>query len=170
MDSSAHNALNGCVASLRSSMQLLESSINILDSGVNDYPRLAKVLQTTRHFELVSEHDLTTAQSTLLSEIQPEVSNLLARVETYLDKLERREKSLMAKAELQEGRLAQPSRASSGSKSPARRPAAGGLGNMEEMKMQQLRQKKERLSYAVGRLELQASQRQRQLRKSMAAQ
>ena len=36
--------------------------------------------------------------------------------------------------------------------------------------MQQLRQKKERLSYAVERLELQASQRQRQLRKSMAFQ
>ncbi|KAK4495436.1 hypothetical protein PRZ48_013767 [Zasmidium cellare] len=146
-------------------MQLLESSINIVDSGVSDYPRLGKVLQTTRHFELVSEHDLTTAQSTLLSEIQPEVTNLLARVETYLDKLERREKSLIAKAELQEGRLAQPSRASQGGKSPARNAGGGGL---EELKMQQLRQKKERLSYAVGRLELQASQRQRQLRKSMA--
>lgn len=124
-----------------------------------------------QHFELVSEHDLTTAQSTLLSEIQPEVSNLLSRVETYLDKLERREKSLIAKAELQEGRLAQPSRASEGSKSPARyHSAAGGSNNLEELKLQQLRQKKERLSYAVGRLELQASQRQRQLRKSMAAQ
>lgn len=41
-------ALEGCVSSLRSSMQLLDSSINILDSGVNDFPRLAKVLQTTR--------------------------------------------------------------------------------------------------------------------------
>ena len=41
---------------------------------------------------------------------------------------------------------------------------------VEEMKMQQLRQKKERLSYAVSRLELQAGQRERQLRKSMAAQ
>lgn len=119
-----------------------------------------------QHFELVSEHDLTTAQSTLLSEIQPEVSNLLSRVETYLDKLERREKSLIAKAELQEGRLTQPSRPSQGSKSPAR--GTGGGSNLEELKMQQLRQKKERLSYAVGRLELQASQRQRQLRKSMA--
>ncbi|KAF7187595.1 DASH complex subunit SPC19 [Pseudocercospora fuligena] len=168
MDGSTQNALQGCVSSLRSSMQLLESSINIIDSGVNDYPRLAKVLQTTRHFELVSEHDLTTAQATLLSEIQPEVSNLLSRVETYLDKLERREKSLMAKAELQEGRLAQPSR--SRSKSPARKPGASGINNLDEMKLQQLRQKKERLSYAVGRLELQASQRQRQLRKSMAAQ
>ena len=39
---------------------------------------------------------------------------------------------------------------------------------MEEVKMQQLKQKKERLSYAVGRLELQAGQRERQLRKSMA--
>jgi hypothetical protein len=29
-------------------MQLLESSINILDTGVHDYPRLSKVLQTTR--------------------------------------------------------------------------------------------------------------------------
>lgn len=48
MDSSTQSALQGCVTSLRSSMQLLESSINILDSGVNDYPRLGKVLQTTR--------------------------------------------------------------------------------------------------------------------------
>lgn len=48
MDSSTQNALQGCVTSLRSSMQLLESSISVLDSGVNDYPRLAKVLQTTR--------------------------------------------------------------------------------------------------------------------------
>ena len=29
-------------------MQLLDSSINILDSGVSDFPRLATVLQTTR--------------------------------------------------------------------------------------------------------------------------
>ena len=36
------------VSSLQSSLQLLESSINTLDAGVNDFPRLAKVLQTTR--------------------------------------------------------------------------------------------------------------------------
>jgi DASH complex subunit SPC19 len=38
------------------------------------------------------------------------------------------------------------------------------------MKMQQLRQKKERLSFAIDRLQMQAQQRERQLRKSMAAQ
>lgn len=125
-----------------------------------------------QHFELVSEHDLVTAQSSLLSEIQPEVGNLLSRVETYLDKLERREQALMAKAELQEGRLSQPSRLSHGpAKSGAARPSgAPGVTAVEEMKVQQLRQKRERLSYAVSRLELQAGQRERQLRKSMATQ
>ena len=93
----------------------------------------------------------------------------------------------MAKCELQEGRLSQRGggrQSGTGAKSPGSfgggagsgGVAAGGLGGgegisrLEEVKMQQLRQKKERLSYAVGRLELQASQRERQLRKSMAAQ
>ena len=41
---------------------------------------------------------------------------------------------------------------------------------LEELKMKQMRQKKERLSYAVERLTLQAQQKERELRKSMAAQ
>jgi len=129
---------------------------------------------SAQHFELLPESSLTTAQSALASELQPEVFTLLARVETYLDKLERREQSLIAKAELQEGRL---SRTDTGRESGAGKragsgaPAGGGeLSALEQAKMQQLRQKKERLSYAVSRLELQAGQRERQLRKSMAAQ
>lgn len=42
------DSLVSSVSSLRSSLQLLDSSIDILDSGVNDFPRLTKVLQTTR--------------------------------------------------------------------------------------------------------------------------
>ena len=93
-------------------------------------------------------------------------------METYLDKLERREQSLIAKAELQQGRLEQPSRSSYGAKSPGVKLGNGGMAltQVEEIKLHQLKQKKERLSYAVSRLELQAGQRQRQLRKSMAAQ
>ena len=124
---------------------------------------------TPQHFELVSERDLVAAQSTLLGELQPEVTSLLDRVEAHLDKLERREQSLIAKAELQEGRLSRPRRSShAGAKSPSR--GAAGSAAVQEIKMQQLKQKKERLSYAVSRLELQAGQRERQLRKSMAAQ
>ncbi|KAK6430168.1 DASH complex subunit spc19 [Oleoguttula sp. CCFEE 5521] len=174
MDGASHAALQGCVASLRSSMQLLDSSINILDAGVSDYPRLSKVLQTTRHFELVSEPSLRTAQQTLLSSLEPELDNLLSRVEVHLDKLARREQSLMAKAELQEGRLSNASRPSGGRKSPAAARGSVGAGEAlteaEMRRLTQLRQKKERLSYAVGRLELQSTQRERQLRKSMAAQ
>lgn len=42
------SSLAASVASLQSSLQLLDNSITTLDSGVNDFPRLCKVLQTTR--------------------------------------------------------------------------------------------------------------------------
>ena len=97
---------------------------------------------------------------------------------TYLDKLERREQSLVAKYELQLGRL------QSDDTTPpptvrrtkfGRGTAGGAVGGdalrpLEAMKVQQLRQKKERLSFAIERLQLQAGQKQRELRKSMAAQ
>ncbi|KAI9833327.1 MAG: hypothetical protein M1819_003722 [Sarea resinae] len=182
----AASSLAGCVASLRTSNQLLDSSISILDSGVSDFPRLTKVLTTTRHFELVSEPTLQQAQSSLLSEITPEVTHLLSRVSTHLDKLERREHALMAKCELQEGRISQHSsqqqsmtrnrgKSIGGGRNTIGGAAAGaglksGAGEMEALRLRQLRQKKERLSYAVERLTLQAQQRERQLRMSMAAQ
>ncbi|KAF2460703.1 mitotic spindle biogenesis protein-like protein Spc19 [Lineolata rhizophorae] len=178
-------SLEGCVASLRSSMQLLDSSISILDSGVKDFPRLSRVLQTTRHFEIISEPELHAAQSALVSEIRPEVDALLGRVAAYLDKLERRERSLIAKYDLQAGRLSSSEeRADKGAAATAKRQSEqrmrslGGAGGapgpeknnpLAELKMKQLRQKKERLSYAVDRLTLQAQQRERQLRMSMAA-
>lgn len=119
-----------------------------------------------QHYELVSEHDLTTAQAALLGEIEPEVEQLLARVDAHLDRLARREQSLIARADLQAGRLS----SYGASASTPKKVAAKGLNAVEEIKATQLRQKKERLSYAVSRLELQANQRERQLRKSMAAQ
>ncbi|KAL1656887.1 DASH complex subunit spc19 [Didymella pomorum] len=161
------SALEGCVASLRASMQNLDSTINILDDGVSDMPRLAK------HFELISETDLQTAQGALLSEIRPEVDNLLKRVENYLDKLERREQSLIAKCDLNDGRLGRDSTGGSASR-PASRVAAGrsnarAASAQQELRFKQLKARRDRLSYAVETLELQAKQRERQLRMSMAA-
>ncbi|MCJ1291091.1 hypothetical protein MMC34_002634 [Xylographa carneopallida] len=182
--------LSGCVTSLQSSISLLGSSISILDSGVNDFPRLAKVLQTTRHFELLPESHLQAAQASLLASITPELSSLLHRVETHLDKLARREQALIAKYELQEGRLS--SNRGSGVEQSKYRSAQsrGQFGKTEgrsgddeggeeedeleqgreQLRLKQMRQKKERLSYAVERLTLQAQQKERQLRMSMAAQ
>ena len=96
--------------------------------------------------------------------------------------MSRREQGLIAKADLQEGRLSNPTQQHTGGSSSRQgsrsrqqstagaSSSAGGLSNLEQLKMSQLRQKKERLSYAVSRLELQAGQRERQLRKSMAFQ
>lgn len=126
-----------------------------------------------QHFELISESDLQTAQSALLSEIRPEVDSLLNRVENYLDKLERREQSLIAKCDLNDGRLGRDSAGGGGarpSSAAAQRSAASkSMSAQQELKFKQLKQKKDRMSYAVETLELQAKQRERQLRMSMAA-
>jgi DASH complex subunit SPC19 len=113
----------------------------------------------------------------LLSEIRPEVENLLQRVSNHLDKLERREQSLIAKCDLNEGRLSRDTSSESAFRPSSRSSQARRAGDesgkamsaLQEMKYKQLRQKKQRLSYAVDTLELQAKQRERQLRMSMAA-
>jgi len=97
-------------------------------------------------------------------------------VENYLDKLERREQSLIAKCDLNDGRLGRDSTAASGTRPNSRgaqRPpsAPGGKGTsaQQQLRLKALKAKKDRLSYAVETLEMQAKQRERQLRMSMAA-
>lgn len=130
-----------------------------------------KIANAQKHFELISESDLQTAQSALLSEIKPEVDNLLKRVENYLDKLERREQSLIAKCDLNDGRLGRDSSGGNSSRPFNGTQRVGGkpITAQQELRFKTLRAKKDRLSYAVETLELQAKQRERQLRMSMAA-
>lgn len=102
------------------------------------------------------------------------MNSLLNRVSTHLDRLERREQSLIAKCDLNEGRLSHERERAGGTPKASHSiaPAAAARSDaapVEEIKVQRLRQKKERLSYAVDRLTLQAQQRERQLRMSMAA-
>lgn len=164
--------LGPAVSSLRSSLALLDSSISILDEGVSDFPRLCKVLQTQQHFELLPEPELREAQQSLVDEIAPAISQLLSVAENYVNQLGRKEESLKARYELLEGRLNHHRRGSSfgGETRTAKTNTAQGLSlskdKMAEMK--RLQQKKERLQYAIERLELQSKQRERELRKSMA--
>jgi DASH complex subunit SPC19 len=97
--------------------------------------------------------------------------------------LARREQALIAKSELLAGRLGEETSTSSSSargsrpEADQRTPKKGKQSapvtdvelDREALKMKQLRQKKERLSFAVERLTLQAQQKERQLRMSMAA-
>ncbi|KAH8692984.1 mitotic spindle biogenesis protein Spc19 [Talaromyces proteolyticus] len=163
------DSLASSVMSLRSSLQLLDSSIDILDSGVHDFPRLTRVLQTTRHFELLPEPTLQEAQQALLDEITPSIAHLLSVASNHVERLARREDSLKAKCELQEGRMSDKRRVS-----PA--PNLGRVrtetsdASAKAIQLRRLVQKKERLKYAVDRLELQSRQKERELRKSMAFQ
>ncbi|PLB45745.1 putative mitotic spindle biogenesis protein Spc19 [Aspergillus steynii IBT 23096] len=166
-------SLAASVDSLQSSLNILDSSIDTLDAGISDFPRLSKVLQTTRHFELLPEPTLREAQQSLLDEITPSIAHLLSLASNHVEKLSRREQGLRAKCELQEGRLYSgesrqpPSRPQRSSAFGDRSKAASAAKAAE---YRRLVQKKERLQYAVERLELQGKQRERQLRKSMAIQ
>lgn len=46
--SPAPSSYGDCVASLRTSLNLLESSVDTLGNGVSDLPRLGSVLKTVR--------------------------------------------------------------------------------------------------------------------------
>ena len=166
-------SLAPAVSSLSSSLALLESSISILDEGVSDFPRLCRVLQTQQHFELLPEPTLREAQQSLSDEITPAIEQLLSTAETHVGQMARKEESLRARHELLEGRLSHSRRNSSlgTSSQPAKVTGATSTSGLSEAKMLELkriRQKKERLQYAVERLELQSKQRERELRKSMA--
>ena len=167
-------SLGPAVGSLRSSLSLLESSISILDEGVSDFPRLCKVLQMQQHFELLPEPTLREAQQSLVEEITPAINQLLSTAENYINQLGRKEESLKARSELLEGRLNSTTRNSGfgGGGQPFRsaKPtqSAAGLSDAKVMEMKRLQQKKQRLQYAIERLELQTKQRERELRKSMA--
>lgn len=168
--------LSPAVSSLASSLTLLQSSIAILDTGVADFPRLTKVLSTQKHFELLPEHQLREAQQSLVDEIAPAISQLLNTAENYVNQLARKEESLKARSELLKGRL-EVSQARTGSSVGAgsfgqERDMDGGDGKpmdpAKALEVKQLQQKKERLVYAIQRLELESKQKERELRKSMA--
>ncbi len=170
-------SLGPSVTSLRSSISLLESSINLLDTGVSDLPRLRKVLTTQQHFELLPEPTLRAAQQSILDEITPAITGLLGTAEAQVAQLGRREESLRARSELLEGRLESDRRRRNSSLggTPASTRGMQSLGggrkagnDTRALELKRLRQKKERLQYAVGRLELEGKQRERELRKSMA--
>lgn len=157
--------LGPAISSLRASLTLLDSSISILDEGVSDFPRLRKVLQTQRHFELLPETNLKAAQQSLAEEVSPAIEQLLSTAESYINQLGRKEQSLKARYELLEGRLEAGQRKEARVSNFNMRVQSAGPQALQAKKMQQ---KKDQLEFAIERLELQLKQKERDLRKSMA--
>lgn len=126
-----------CVSSLRTSLQFLVSSVETLDAGVSDFPRLINVLKTVRvrsppilflsvpchceadaslngnpslpqHYELIPQPTLAAAEASLRDEIGPSIAMLLARADAQVERQDRRIETLKARSELQHGRLTRP--------------------------------------------------------------
>ncbi|RKU40134.1 hypothetical protein DL546_001378 [Coniochaeta pulveracea] len=149
-----------CVASMRSSLSFLESSVCTLGNGVSDFPRLAKVLRPVRHYELIPQPRLQAAEASLRDEISPFVDLLLHRAERQLERQERKIETLKARYELNAGRL---SSAAGNDVAPARK-SAKKLDGEAALRAKVVRQRKEALKYSVERLEMEVAQKERDLR------
>lgn len=91
-------------------------------------------------------------------------------MESLLDRLERREQALIARCSLLEGRLSHGEDGGELGERNNNNNYNAGEEAREGLRLKQVRQKKERLVYAVERLQMQAQQKRRQLRMSIAAQ
>ncbi|KAF3314954.1 hypothetical protein TWF173_004175 [Orbilia oligospora] len=173
------NALSGCVASLTLSTETLQSTIETLSAAVEDYPRVCKILSSNRHFELISARELTTAQTLLSSTIQPETDRLLRETEKAVHKLELKERKLIADAELLETRIANTLKnKSAADTTPIKVEEDEEEEDREEIDrkedakneeiLRKLKAQRQRLAYAVERLELEKRQKEMLVKKSMS--
>ncbi|KAJ0122966.1 hypothetical protein J7T55_011427 [Diaporthe amygdali] len=162
-----------CVASLRTSLNLLESSVETLGNGVSDFPRLSSVLKTVRHYELIPQPTLAAAEASLRDEIGPFVTHLLDRADRQIDRQARRIETLKARSDLNAGRLSRgdvsppPQQPAPKRGASSRGKAAGGRKTLDGgagLKARAVRQRKEALKYSVERLELEVVQKERELR------
>ncbi|EGO51360.1 hypothetical protein NEUTE1DRAFT_17061, partial [Neurospora tetrasperma FGSC 2508] len=161
---------------LHSSLNLLSSSLSLLDSSTSDFPRLSSVLKTVRHYELIPQPTLQAAEASLRDEIGPFIELLLERVDKELERKGRRVETLKARCELNGGRLSnynreQKSGAGGGiqKKGGGTKEAGSGSGGKKlngeaALRAKVVRQRKEALKYSVERLEMEVAQKERELR------
>ncbi|KAI0376043.1 DASH complex subunit Spc19 [Hypomontagnella monticulosa] len=173
--SSGAASYGDCVAALRTSLSFLSSSVTTLGSGVSDYPRLAGVLKSVRHYELIPQPALVAAEASLRDEIGPAIETLVERAEAQVARVERRIDALKARSELQQGRLhstttsttSTTNNAGSSSNRGSKRTPASGAKLAAEAKHKA--RAREALQYSVERLELEVLQKERELRKRVDA-
>lgn len=75
----------------------LEASNTTLAQETSDLERIANVVRSKRHFDLISEREIKDAQDHLSVEILPQLKELILRAEDALQKDDRRAKMLRGK-------------------------------------------------------------------------
>lgn len=125
----------------------------------------------TKHYELLPQTTLATAEASLRSEIGPFATHLLDRADRQVERQARKIETLKARSDLNAGRLSrggpspEPTKkgrmaGSSSHSSGSRKTLDGGAG----LRARAVRQRKEALKYSVERLELEVAQKERELR------
>ncbi|KAH6605237.1 hypothetical protein Trco_006944 [Trichoderma cornu-damae] len=156
-----------CVDSLRTSLKFLEASVDTIDRGVSDLPRLVSVLKAVRHYELIPQPTLAAAEASLRDEIGPYIAFLLSRADAQVERQERRIETLKARAELQQGRLARPDEPARGGTAKSASSRSRQLRGEDKLRARIVHQRKEALRYGIERLELEVLQKERELRKRL---
>lgn len=157
MDHPHNQSLENSVASLGSTLSLLRSTNENLETGIRDFARLKTNLKTNKVFDIVTETDINNAKAEIAQETEPQIRMLLERAEVELQRLERKKRSLTSKAQLQQVRLEQHTN--------TRRPNTSDQQMAQQLeRLKELQQKKDRLQYSLSRLNLKG----RKVRMSMA--
>lgn len=68
-----------------------------MSEALSDYPRLIRVLEGSRHYDLVSDQEISEAKLEIQREIEPQITELISRVESSLTDLQGKERSMHAK-------------------------------------------------------------------------
>lgn len=78
--------LQNCLESLDHTTNVLAHTNGILSDSVSDVPRLNTVLQSRRHFDVVTESQVLEAKKQLEDEVRPHLKELLKRGEEEVER------------------------------------------------------------------------------------
>ncbi|KAK4169770.1 DASH complex subunit spc19 [Cladorrhinum sp. PSN259] len=165
----SNSSYGDCVSCLRTSLSFLESSVQTLDQGVQDFPRITNLLKTVRHYELLPQPTLQAAEASLRDEIGPFITLLLDRAEKNIERQGRKIETLKARAELNAGRMSdnrdqQHQQQQKKNKNAGVVQKGNRLDGEQALRVKVLRQRREALKYSVERLEMEVRGKERELR------
>ncbi|KDN52561.1 hypothetical protein K437DRAFT_272423 [Tilletiaria anomala UBC 951] len=180
-----HNYLNAgqlsnishCIQAVSLACAHLEDMNAFMGHMIAPYERLSVVLSNKRHFDLVSETEITKARDHLSSEIAPQLTELMDKAKESLEKEERqmkalRNKTLQQQAQLEEMGIKLEPPAPPATAVPAEgTPEAAAAVKAAERELQalkkqvaSLRRKRELLSKSVEKLESDVDRSEKQSR------
>ncbi|CDH48349.1 predicted protein [Lichtheimia corymbifera JMRC:FSU:9682] len=93
--------LRDCVASLASTVNTLQQSVNVLKDATADSGRLRRVVAFEKKYEVVSENEIRDARADLEATIRPKAEEILAEIREQLKAMAQEEEELQAKVDQQ---------------------------------------------------------------------